>query len=204
MAMKNTEIHALTTAEISRQIRMHNERRIQIINQRADLYTTALKNGGSSETPVIDDDEKAARQHAKHLLNGAAPESLSSTESGITLDKKLYRELRGVDIALKILGDKDLVARAADAVVWEEEHADEWRTLCRETVLTAIKLDALESRARQLLEQCVDLSAVRLPMVNIVGSRSISEIPLSDLAETALAQGVVTEAELRKAQNVEQ
>jgi len=203
MAKNTSEIHELTSAEIARQIRMHSERRLQITNERASIYSSALKNGGATETPaVIDDDEKAARSHAKHLLNGAAPESLSSVESSITLDKKLYREQRGIDIALKILADKDLVARATEAVEWAEAHSDEWRQLVREIVITTIRLNALERRAGELLGGCGDIFAVRLPLVNVIGGRAISETPIGDLTETALAQGVVTSAEIRKAQNV--
>jgi hypothetical protein len=201
MATKTTEtIHELTTAEINRQVKLHHDRYIQIRNERADIYSSALKNG-AAPAPIIDDDETAARQHAKHLLNGAAPESLSSRESGITLDKKLYREMRGIDIAMKILTDKGLVARAAEAVEWAEAHRGEYRALCREMTLTAIRLEAVEARARRLLEGCGDLFAVRLPMVIITNSRSISAIPLGDLKDAALAEGVVTQAEIRKAEN---
>jgi hypothetical protein len=199
---KNTEtIHELTAAEIGRQVRIHSERRVQIVNERAAIYSSAMKNGGATPTLIVDDDERAARQHAKNLLNGAAPESLSLPPD-ITLDKKLYREQRGIDIALKILLDKNLVARATEAVEWAEAHCDEWRALCREIMLTAIKLDALERSASDLIGQCGDIFAVRLPMANVIGARSISETPLGDLTETALQQGVITQAEVRKAKNV--
>jgi hypothetical protein len=202
MATKHTsEIHALTTAEIARQIRMHSERRLQIVNERAAMYANALKNGGSFETPMVDADERAAREHAKSLLNGAAPESLSLPPE-ITRDKMLLREQRGIDIALKILTDKNLGARAADAVAWAEAHRDKWRGLCREITLTAIKLEALEQSASELLGQCADLGAVHLPMANIVGGRPVSEMSVSDLTEIGLAQGVITSAEIRKAKNV--
>ena len=120
---------------------------------------------GPANAPVLDADEKAAREHARALLNGAAPPSLSSPpEAGITLDKVLYREQRGIDIALKILNDKDLVARSVEAVEWAEAHGAEWRALAREITLAAVRLDALERSAQQLLAGCPDLFAVRLPM----------------------------------------
>ena len=198
MATKHTsEIHALTSAEIARQIRMHSERRQHIVNERAAMYANAMANGGSFETPMVDADERAAREHAKSLLNGAAPESLSLPPE-ITRDRMLLREMRGIDIALKILGDKELVARAADAVAWAEANSNRWRALCREVVLTAIKLEALKHGASELLGQCGDIFAVRLPMANI----AISETPTNELTETALTAGVVTSAEIRKAQNV--
>jgi hypothetical protein len=200
MATKNTEIHALTTAEIGRQVKIHSERSRQIINERAAMYASALKNGGSGDTPIVDADERAAREHAKSLLNGSAPESLSLPPE-ITRDRMLLREQRGIEIALKILSDKNLVARASEAVAWAEAHSGQWRTLCREITLTAIKLDALARSACGLIGQCPDTFAVSLPMGNVVGGRAISEIPIRDLTEAALAAGVVTQAEIRKAQN---
>ena len=203
MATKNTEtIHALTTAEIGRQVKIHSDRNRQIINERAAMYASALKNGGSGDTPIVDADERAAREHAKSLLNGSAPESLSLPPE-ITRDRMLLREQRGIEIALKVLSDKDLAARAAEAVEWAEAHRGEWRSSCREMTLTAIRLEAVEARARQLLGGCGDLFAVRLPMVIITNSRSISAIPLGDLKDAALAEGVVTQGEIRKAQHVE-
>jgi hypothetical protein len=198
MAKHTSEIHELTTAEIARQIRGHSERHRQIVAERGSMYAAALKNGGASGfPPLIDDDEKAARLHAKHLLNGAAPESLSLPPE-ITRDRMLLREQRGIEIALKILTDQDLTARATEAVQWAEANGDRWRTLCREIVLTTIKLEALKHGASELLGHCPDIFAVRLPMANI----AISEIPINELTETALTAGVVTSAEIRKAQNV--
>jgi hypothetical protein len=200
MATKNTEtIHALTTAEIGRQVKIHSDRSRQIINERAAMYASALKNGYSGDTPIVDADERAAREHAKSLLNGSAPESLSLPPE-ITRDRMLLREQRGIEIVLKILSSKELVARATEAVEWAEAHGAQWRALCRDITLTAIKLDALERASQQMIGQCPDIFAVNLPMGNLVGGRAISETPISDLTEAALAQGVVTSAEIRKAQ----
>jgi hypothetical protein len=40
-------------------------------------------------------------------------------------------------------------------------------------------------------------------MGNVIGGRPISEKPIIDLTEIALAEGVITSAEIRKAKNVE-
>jgi hypothetical protein len=198
MTTKNA-IHALTTAEIARQIAPYSERLKQIKNERAALYAHALKNGGVGDTPVIDADERAAREHAKNLLNGAAPEFLSLPPE-ITRDRILLREQRALELVLKILADKDLAARATEAVAWAEEHGDKWRALAREIVLAAVRLGALERVTTELLQQCPDPFAVRLPMGNIIGGRAISETPLSELIAAALAEGVVTSAEIKRAE----
>lgn len=196
--MKRTnEIHAMTMAEIGRQGKSHRERHQQIEIERAALYADSLKNGGTADTPLIDADERAAREHAKHLLNGSAPESLSLPPE-ITRDRLLLREQRGIEIVLKILDDKELVARAAEAVEWAEAHSGEWRQLCREITLTAVRLDALEQSAQRLIAGCPDLHAVRLPMTVIVNSPSVAEIPLDDLKAAAVAEGIVTNSEILK------
>jgi hypothetical protein len=198
MKQNSDEIHDLTTAEIGRQLTGLAERDRQITNELADRYKNALKNGGP--IPIVDPDEQAARAHARSLLNGAAPESLSLAPE-LNRDKILYREKRGIAIATKILMSKDLVARAVEAVRWAEEHDGEWRALCRDIVLTAVRLNELEDRSQRLLGQCIDVSSIRLPMANIIGGRAISETPISDLTERALAAGVVTPAEVKKAKS---
>jgi hypothetical protein len=201
----DAQIHELTGTEIGRQIDLHLKRRIQIVNQRAEMYAAALKNGGNSESPVIDDDEKAAREHAKHLLNGSSPSSLSLPPD-VTLDKQLYREMRGIDLAVKILSDKNIVTQAAEAVIWSEKHAEEWRQIAHDITVAAIKLNALESRAQRFLADCpyLDSGAVRLPMVLIAHhTRSIGEIPIKDLTNAALAEGIITKTELRNAEHAE-
>jgi hypothetical protein len=61
-------------------------------------------------------------------------------------------------------------------------------------------LHALEQSAQRLLAGCPDLFAVRLPMTVISNSPSIAEIPLDDLKGAALAEGIITHAEIRKAE----
>jgi hypothetical protein len=200
MTAKNiSEIRELTRAEISSRLTALAAHDVEITNELASRYKNAMKHGGA--IPIIDSDEHAAREYARSLLNGAAPESLSLMPEP-NRDKILYREKRGIEIATKILSNKDLVARAAEAVAWAEEHSAEWRTLCHDIVLTAARLAALEECSRRLLSQCIDIHSVRLPLANKIGGRAISETPIGDLTEIAMVAGVVTSAEVRKAKNV--
>jgi hypothetical protein len=185
MTTKN-EIHALTAAEIDRQIRVHSERRQQIVAERErPCFSSALKNGTTNdEAQIVDADERAAREHAKNLLNGAAPANLA-LPAELSRDKMLYREQRGIDIALKILTNQKLVARAADAVKWAEAHAKRWSALCRELTLTAVKLAALEDSARELL--------VTTPFRNAISVRSVMGISEIGRPPTTFAIGRQTE-----------
>jgi hypothetical protein len=191
----NSEIHALTTAEIARQTAPLVARHREIVNKRGENYKSK-----PAPAPVFNDDEIAAREHARHLLNGSAPESLSLPPS-VTEDRILLREQRGIELALKVLSSKDLVARASEAVAWAEENTAKWCELCHAIVLTVIKLDALECSARELIGQCVDIHSVRLPLGNVIGGRAISETPVNDLLERALAAGVITASEVKKAKS---
>jgi hypothetical protein len=202
MAAKNTDtIHELTSREIERQVAALSARRVQVVNERGAICSDNLKHGGASSETLVDADLLAAREHAKNLLNGHAAEftALLSPTVRITRDKLLYREQLAIDLCLKVLGDKSLVVRAADAVAWKEAHEDEWLAARRETVLCAIRLGACEARDCRLLAQCPDSTSIRLPLANIT---NITEIPVGDLAERALAEGLISAAELRKAQDV--
>jgi hypothetical protein len=192
------QIHALTAAEITRQIEGYNDRGREIVEERRVLYLNAIKSGGGGTTPVHPD-ERAAREYAKCLLNGIAPSWLTVPPEA-SRDQILLREQRAIEIVLKILSDQRLAMRASEAVRWAETNADRWQALCRDVVLAAVRLNALERCARELLEQCVDTYAVRLPMGNIIGSRPVSDFSISDLIEAALAEGVATSAEIKKAE----
>jgi len=206
MTAKNTasEIHELTLAEINRQTLTLTTRRRAITEERAAIYAAQVKSGVSIDaTPALDADERAAREQAKTLLNGSAPASLSLPPE-ISRDRILAREQRAIDIVLKVLGDKQTAARAATAVAWAEANSDRWRAVCRDITLAAVHLKALEAAARNLLSECVDIFAIRLPMGSIIGDRPVAEQPLDEVIQAALAEGIVTQPELRKASHVEQ
>jgi hypothetical protein len=209
MATKNTEtVHELTRAEIARQKGIHADRRLQITKQRADLYLRSSKGGAPALSLSVE--EKAARAHAKRLLNGAAPASLDppGEVDFSSVDMALAVEQRGIDIALKVLGDKDLLARAAEAVNWAETHADRWRQLVRETIVTAAKSEALELAMSSLIGECVDIDAINLPMANMVGHRCMNtiagfvEVTPNDLIEAGLRAGIVSQRDIDKVKNV--
>jgi hypothetical protein len=200
MATKTTTtIHELARAEIARQVQALTQRRNEITSERARLYE-AQRKSGSAAAP-LDPNELAARNVAKKLLNGSAPESLilPDTSSNITLDNKLFIDQRGIDIALRILTDKDVEARAAEAVVWAEANRAQWADLCREIVLTSIRLDVLGERVDEMLASCPDPFAVNMPMGNMVETRPISEAFLNELASAALSAGIVTPADIKRA-----
>jgi hypothetical protein len=86
-------------------------------------------------------------------------------------------------------------------VRWAEAHGDEWKALCRDIVLTRVKLDALEQNAQAMIEKCPDVAAVILPMVNWIGCRTIVEMSIEDLVKMATEAGVVSSGEIKTAKS---
>jgi hypothetical protein len=206
-------IHDMTRAEIARQTHALVAEREHIISRRAELYTRS-SSGGSSQSP-LSVDEKAARAYAKFVLGGAAPASLEPPASEFDLesmDRQLAAKQRGIEIALKILGDRELVARAAEAVAWAEAHAPQWRHLARETIMAAARLEALERAAADMIGRCVDIDAINLPLANLIGTQEMRVVgpgfsgfmPVrpDDLIEAGLQAGIITRREVEKAKNV--
>jgi hypothetical protein len=203
MATKHTtttaSLHELARAEIARQVQGLTARRDEITKERGRLYA-AMRKGGTVSAP-LDHNELAARNVAKKLLNGSAPEGLvpPDNSSNITLDQQLSNEARGIDIALRVLNDKNLEAKAVAAVQWAEENRAKWRELCRDVVLAAIRLDALGETVREFLESCPDLYAVNMPMGALVERRHLSEMLINEMVSEGLSAGVVTQADIKKA-----
>ena len=69
------DVRELTRAEIRRQVAIHSARRRE--NHRGASGPLPQPRAAMSASPAIGDDERAAREHAKSLLNGNAPELLS-------------------------------------------------------------------------------------------------------------------------------
>jgi hypothetical protein len=192
---KSAEIHEMTKTEVERQVGELTARRQAIVAERAALYKASPKASG----PPIDAHAAAARRYAKAYFNGSTPPHLALVQE-ISLDTQLYEEMLGIDLVLGVLNDRRLLAQAAAAVAFMEEHDDEWRELAREIVFTRGRLDALERRARRLLEGCADLFAVKLPLA-IIANNNVAEIPLADLTEAARSEGIVTQSEIRKVES---
>jgi hypothetical protein len=198
------EIHALALAEVRRQTAEYNQRRQKIAAELASLFA-ARKAGAPVEQP-LPDHVLAARSRAKELLNGHAPASLTLPPA-VTREQELNVERDAIDIVLRILSQSEIAARAAAAVEWVAAHAAEWKGIAREIVLHALRLQALEQRLERLGAEAPDF-AQGLPLTQHIGFGRFSllawngEDPLRELRADALAEGVVTPIDVRKAQDV--
>ena len=195
--MKQDDIHALTVAEISRQVGEYNCKRRAVSAELAKIYA-ARKKGASAEQPLTDH-MKAARERAKAMLNGNSGAILNLPPDA-TREQELWIEADAIDLVLKALSRSELVARAAEGAKWSEKISGEWRELCRQTTLAKIRLENLERRAAEMLQEGGPFAG-RLPMTQFVG-RSLDGVPAADVAAAAITEGIVTKAEIKTAQEV--
>lgn len=192
------EIHALTTAEISRQS-TDVSKEIQSATVELVEIEKARKVGAAEYQP-ISDHQKAVREYAQSRANGHASTLLKFPPS-ISREQELRIKIDGLNLLLKALQSAELAARAADAVAWEIENRAKWCALARETVLTAIRLDALENRAKEMRQEAGGMFAARLALCLYVGNwQSIAGFQAEEIAEAALAEGIVTKSEIRAAE----
>ncbi len=118
-------------------------------------------------------------------------------------DEQIRAELDAIAYVNRDLIRRHELALEREAEQWVVEHSTEWRQLCREIVLAAVRLAALEERARDTLKP-IDGCWVRgLAMGATIGSGlSLLGIgdPLSDMRTAALAEGIITASDLKKAE----
>lgn len=199
--------NSLLIAKVGDHIGALVERRSWILNRRAALYASSLKNRPDrAKSPSKG--ERAALQHAQNLLKEFAPEiSVPPESSDVSADQALEYELNGVDIALKRLGSLRDEAAFAHVAAWDEARGDEWRELARAAVLDRIRSLASTRRAvlflarRPLAPWC----GTALPLaVDFFDNREVGAVEgaaaeTALLTKAALAGGVCTRSEIEKA-----
>ena len=106
-----------------------------------------------------------------------------------------------LDRRIKRLSDKRVLAQAGMAVRWSKEIDSIWRQHAREVVLVRIISATLDRRSAFLTAQCANerfIDFADLPLAKMLSSR---EANLDTLTEAALAEGIVTSAEVQEARN---
>ena len=196
--------HVRPSAQIHNDILQCYGRRHMITEDLREIFKNSMREGNRGEPPPLDDDEKAAREHASRLLNGSTPESLFVQQ--VSRERALFRERKGIDIALGVLSKLEEEALDREARDWVATHTDEWRSLARQITLAAITLKALEEKARTLVEEgtrgrCVHGLALSQHIGPGYSMLGIGDT-LMDLRTAALEQGVVTKSEIRAAESV--
>jgi hypothetical protein len=194
--------HPLTAAEL-RQARLAiSERKRSLQNEGATNY--ASQKSGSPPSRPLTDHERRVTAHIQLLLNGSTPPHLLIPV--VSRDEQIRAEIDAIDFLDRDLGRQQELAADREAEQWVVQNATQWRALCREIMLAGERLAALEESARQFLMPIESCHGVKIAMGSTIGS-GLSLLgtgdPLMDLRAAALKEKIVTESEIRKAQNVE-
>jgi hypothetical protein len=191
--------HPTTVAEINRALRSLTERE-RVLTDEGAANWRAMQAGTALSRPVSDH-ERRVTGHIESMMNGSTPQHL--LVPAISRDDQIRAERDAIAYVSKHLSRELEHARSREAEQWVSDKDKPWRALCREIVLTAVKLAGLEERARKMLEP-IEGVWVSMPMGATIGSGlSLLGIgdPLQEMKTDALKHGVVTNAEIRKAQN---
>jgi hypothetical protein len=198
----NAEIQTLTARQISEMIGRLNARRAEVTAELADIFKSRAAGGRIEILPP--EDVRKARALAVQLLGGNAPASLTDAPLR-TREQTLELEKAAIDIAIEILQRDHVRARAVEAVAWGQKHAVEWKDLCRQIVLGAHRLQALERRARDMRASIPGFTPPSLCLIGHIGSYTSTVYDpswgrdfLGQLRRDATAQGVITEREARE------
>jgi hypothetical protein len=192
--------HPSTVAEIRQARNTLFQRDHALRNEGADNYR-ALQVGNAPSRP-LSDHERRVTAHIQLMMNGSTPPHL--LVPAVSRDEQIRAERDAIAYVDRDLARKEELARYSEAEHWVTENAAEWRELCRQIILAAERLAALEERARKFLLP-IESCNVRIAMGATIGSGlSLLGIgdPLMDMRTAALEEKIVSDSEIRKAQNV--
>src|SRR6266851_6374491 len=143
--MKTEQIHELTVAEIARLTGAFNAQRQEYVRELAELFSAA--EAGAPEPQPVTEHAEAVRSRALYLMNGHSPDGIRLPPA-TPRRRQIEIEVAALDLVLDALSKKELVARAEEAAAFAMLHGDEWAGHCRDILLTATRLGALEARAQ--------------------------------------------------------
>jgi hypothetical protein len=190
--------HPTTVAEFRQAQAALVERMRTLQNEGAANYA-AMKTGSPPSRPLSDHDRRVSA-HVELLMNGSTPPHLLVPP--ISRDDQIRAEIDAIDYVSRDLGRRQELAQYREAEQWVLENATAWRALCREIVLAATRLASLEQHARDFLEPIHGSHVGGLAMATTIGRFSLLGIgePLQEMQTNAVKDGIVTSAEIRKAQ----
>ena len=197
------EVHALTVAEIGRLKSEYARQRQTATQRRAALY--ASRNPEAPDEQLTDD-VRETRELAKTILNGWSPPWFS-TPPTLSEDQQLKREIGALDLVLHALDGQEIVARASASAAWAIEHEAEWMETCREALLAAERLLALEQKLRRMRLELAGTVPASLPGATAFGTgRSILSTggadPISSARTKAIEDKIVTHQQIEDARHV--
>jgi hypothetical protein len=192
--------HPSTVAEIRDVEREIAALDLQLLEEARKLYED-MRKGSAPALPVSEHDRSVGR-HLRKYMNGATP--ARPLETNVSRDAEIRAHRDALQIYLRELARRKELASYAEAEKWVADNAHEWSALCREIVLAAERLAALEESARRFLEPIEGIN-IKIAMGSTIAS-GLSLLgtgdPLKEMREAALKDNIVTEVEIRRAQKL--
>jgi hypothetical protein len=192
----------MTVAELQRAQASIREREITLTNEGHASYKAMM--AGAPPSRPLNDHDRRVTAHIQLMMNGSTPSHLLTP--AVSRDDQIRAELDAIRFVSRELAKLQADARLREADQLVSDNDKQWRALCREIILAATKLAALEERARDMLAPIHGEFVTGLAMGATIGSGlSLLGVgdPLAEMRNEALKDGVVTTAELRKAKHVE-
>jgi len=192
--------HPMTVAEIQDAEREIAALDLQLLQEAREVYE-ALRKGGPPALPLSEHDRRVGK-HLQKYMNGATPARL--LDANVSRDAEIRAHRDALQIVLRDLARRKELASYAEAEKWVADNAKEWCALCREIILAAERLAALEESARRFLEPIEGIN-IKIAMGSTIASGlSLLGVgdPLREMRDAALKDNIVTEAEIRKAQKL--
>lgn len=202
---KTHAVHDLTVAEIARLTADYERQRRAATEELAGIF--ASRQAGQPEPAPLSDGDRAARDMARTMLNGWAPADFAMP-SPASPEQQLIVRRDAIDLVLGALRSKEAAALAEEGAIWLIAHGSEWRELCRDILLTADRLRALEAKAVAMRQGLGGAVPVTLPLGDFIGTgRSLLGVawgtdPLSRARTAALAEKVVSARQIEDCRNV--
>jgi hypothetical protein len=178
------EVHAQTVEQIRVLKDQFWAERLEKVAERARLFKA--RQDGMPSISLLPADEVAAHEYAIQKINGHAPDSMRQLQPSTDLDSRLAIEVRGLDLVLDALGQRELAAMATEAFQRATDGSDEYRAMCRDYLLSAEHTLACERRIANYRQQ-----TFHGPGRTLFDRRRGSD-PLSRERDAALKAGVIT------------
>lgn len=192
--------HPSTVAEIQDAEREIAALDLQLLDEAREIYEASRK-GGPPALPLSEHDQRVGKYLQKYM-NGATPGHL--LQANVSRDAEIRAHREALQIVLRDLARRKELLSYAEAEKWVADNAKQWCALCREIVLAAEKLAALEESARRFLEPIEGIN-IKIAMGSTIASGlSLLGVgdPLREMRDAALKDNIVTETEIRKAQKL--
>jgi hypothetical protein len=195
--MNSEQIHESTVAEIARLTGVYNTQRQGHCVELAALFSAA--EAGQPESQPAAPRAEMVRGRAVELLNGFAPAGLKLPPAA-SRRQELEIEIEALDLVLDALSKKENVARAEEAAAFAVDHGEAWAAICRDVLLCATRLGALEARAIAWRQKLAGVTPASLPLARYIGhGRPLGAGELSRAITEALETKIISKSELRDA-----